>query len=416
MTDRLGEFWTQCRQRVEKASLRRRRLAGLVLVYLAVYLLVDAHGLKHSYLLIPRNNSNVAEAQALFDGRLALAERAYDTALYQGEAYNVFPPLFTLIAAAVMTVVPAGVPNSVLIVLLLLPTPGLAYALFLRRTDRVRMAVLLSWCYLLGTSLLPLMDRGLRNGEVWVVQHLLAQIGLLIFLLDYFGRRRIWLGGIGLIIAAWSRQLAALYLIPLVWAGVAGHQGRSWRLRLATLALVTVVLAALPASLNALKFGSPLESGYRYIYEGRWDDPDDWAAQSARRGLFSPAFVPRNLYYMNLGLPLPDSPLWLVRFVPNPYGTGIWWTTPLLLFLVTQWRRPWAQPDLRYLLTAAAAIFAVLMLYHTTGWAQLGYNRFSMDFMVVLLAVIAPVCDGPKRKWVTFGFVLWSIWYFRWAI
>ena len=416
MTDRLEESWTQWRQRVAGASLRRRQVAGLILVYLGVYLLIDAHGLKHSYLLIPRNNANVAEAEALLNGRLELAERTYDTALYQGKAYNVFPPLFTLIAAAVMTVVPAGVPNSVLIVLLLLPMPGLAYALFLRRTERVRVAVLLSWGYLLGTSLLPLTDRALRNGEVWVVPHVLSQIGLLIFLLDYFGRRRIWLGGIGLIIAAWSRQLTALYLIPLAWAAVAGYQAGSRRARLLMLGLATIVLVALPATLNGLKFGSPLESGYRYIYEGRWDNADDWAAQQARRGLFSPAFVLRNLYWMNVGPPLPDSPLWLLRFVPNSYGTGIWWTTPLLLLVLVDWRRWWASPELRYLLTAAAAVFALLMLYHTTGWAQLGYNRFSMDFMVVLLAIIAPNCDGPKRKWVTFAFVLWSIWYFRWAI
>ena len=46
----------------------------------------------------------------------------------------------------------------------------------------------------------------------------------------------------------------------------------------------------------------------------------------------------------------------------------------------------------------------------------MGYNRFSMDFVVVLLAAVAPVCDAPGRRWVTFGFVLWSVWYFRWAI
>jgi len=401
---------------MERASPRRRQVAGLILVYLGVYLLVDAQAVKHSYLLIPRNNSNVAEAEALLDGHLELTERAYDTALFEGKAYNVFPPLLTLISAAVMSVVPAGVPNTVLIVLLLLPTPGLAYALFLRRTERVRMAVLLSWGYLLGTSLLPVMNLGLRNGEVWFVHHILAQIGLLIFLLDYFGRRRVWLGGIGLIIAAWSRQLTALYLIPLAWAALAGYQTWSRRVRLVMLGLATIVLVALPATLNTLKFGSPLESGYRYLYEGRWDNPEDWAAQNAKRGLFSPVFLPQNLYYMNLGLPLPDSPLWLVRFVPNPYGTGIWWTTPLLLLLLVDWRRLWARQDIRYLLIGAAAVFAVLMLYHTTGRAQHGYNRFSLDFIVVLLAAVAPGCDGPKRKWVTFAFVLWSIWYFRWAI
>ena len=56
------------------------------------------------------------------------------------------------------------------------------------------------------------------------------------------------------------------------------------------------------------------------------------------------------------------------------------------------------------------------MLYHSTGYAQLGYNRFSLDFMVVLLAAVAPRCDGPRRKWIALACVLWSIWYFQWAI
>ncbi len=408
--------WTQFRQRWQRSTQRQRRVAGLVAVYLAVYLLIDAQPVTHYYLLTPRNNSNVAEADAWLHGRLDLAERTYDTALHDGKVYNVYPPMFTLISAAIMASVPDGVPNTILILLILLPLPGLAYAVFLRRAQRVWIAVLLSWGYLLGTSLLPLLDRGLRNGEVWVVNHLLSQIGLLIFLLDYFGRRRIWVGGVGLIVAFWSRQLTLLYLLPLAAAAWAAEGGASRRWRVAGLALVTAVMAALPLTLNSLKFGNPLDSGYRYVYEGRWDDPDDWAAQSAARGLFSPVFAPRNLYYMNIGLPLLDEPLWMLRPVPNSYGTGIWWTTPLLLFALVYGRLLWADRAVRALVLAVGAIFVVLMTYHTTGWAQLGSNRFSLDFLVVLLAAVGPHCDGPRRRWVVLACVLWSVWYFRWAL
>ena len=422
MSPLLEESWRRCRQRYCDASLRRRRIIGLVGVYLAFYLLIDAQAVTRSYLLTPLNNLNVAEARSWLAGRLDLdfeptpGKRPWDSGVHAGRVYNVFPPMFTLISAAVMTAVPDGVPNSVLVVLLALPLPGLAYAVFLRRTERVATAVLLSVGYLLGTSLLPLMNQGLRNGDVWRINHLLSQLGLLIFLADYFGRRRVWLGGIGLIVAAWSRQLTILYLLPLALIAAAREGSASRRFRLVSLAVVTAVLVALPATLNMLKFGHPLESGYRYIYEGRQDDPDDQPAQDARRGLFSPSFIPRNLYYMNLGLPYPDSPVWMLRFVPNPHGTGIWWTTPVLLFVLTGWRKLWAQRELRSLLLAAMAVFAVLMTYHTTGRAQLGYNRFSMDFVIVLLAVVAPLCDDPRRRWIAFGFVLWSVWYFRWAI
>ncbi|MCP4247177.1 MAG: hypothetical protein GY778_09020 [bacterium] len=399
---------------------RARKILGLVGVYLAVYLLVDAGALVHEYLLLPEGvshlNPNVAEGAAWLAGRLELAERTYDTALYGGRAYNVFPPLFSLISAAVLWTVPAGVPHFVLLLVAALPIPGLAYAVFLRRTRRVRMAVLLSLGYLLGTSLLPVMNYGLRNGDVWHVNHLLSQVGLLIFLGDYFGRRRIWLGGLGLILAIWSRQLTAWFLLPLAVVAWRPRGSSSRRGTVLAFGITAAVAVALPALLNALKFDNPLDPGYRFLYEGRWDDPDDWPAQSAKQGILSPVFLPRNLYFMNVGLPLPEFRGWALRFKPDVRGTGIWWTTPLLTLLIYDWRRVRRRREVRYLLTAAAGCFAVLMLYHTTGYAQLGYNRFSLDFMVVLLAVVAPRCDGPRRRWMALACVLWSIWYFRWAI
>ncbi len=404
------------------ATPRRRKIVGLIVVYLSVYFLIDADAVTRQYSLTPEANLNVAEARAWLSGRLDLdcptgaKERPWDSAVFEDRVYNVFPPLFSVISAVVLSVSSDGVPNVVLIVLLALPLPGLAYALFLKRTEGVTPAVLLSIGYLLGTSLAPVMNEALRNGDVWRVNHLLSQLGLLIFLLDYFGQRRIWLAGVGLILAAWSRQLTALYMIPLAVVALRGMDEPQWRRRAITLGLTLAVLVALPATLNTLKFGDPLDSGYARIYEGRWDDAGDQPAQDARGGLFGLSFVPRNLYYMNLGLPLPDRPLWMLRFVPNPFGTGIWWTSPLLLLAVLHWRRLWSDPYVRGLLVAAVLVFAVIMAYHTTGRAQRGYSRFSLDFVLVLLAAIGPVCSGPRRQWVIFGLVTWSVWYFRWAI
>ncbi|MFQ5490063.1 MAG: hypothetical protein ACE5GE_05010 [Phycisphaerae bacterium] len=402
-------------------SLWQRHVAGVLGVYLAAYLLIDTGAIKYTFLLTPDNNLNVAEARAWLDGRLDLAvdrpdgKRPWDSALFEGKVYNVFPPAFTMIAAGVMKAVPDGVPSIVLI-LLVVPLPGLAYLVFWRRVRRVGLAVLISIGYLLGTSLLPVANHALRNGEVWLVNHLLSQVGLLVFLADFFGRRRIWLGGLGLILAAWSRQLTGAYLIGLVYVAVAAYRVEGKKAGLVWAGLVGVVLVAVPATLNAMKFHSPVESGYRYIYEGRWDDPSDAFAQRAGRGLFSPAFVPRNVYYMNLGLPVPDEPWWLLRFTPNTECTGIWWTTPLLLWVWVDWRRVWGQVELRWLLVPVGLVYAALMLFHTTGADQLGYNRFSLDFVPVLLAVVAPGWADQKRRGVALGLVLWSVWYFRWAI
>ena len=103
--------------------------------------------------------------------------------------------------------------------------------------------------------------------------------------------------------------------------------------------------------MNVLKFGHPLETGYRHLYEGLGTES---AERTLQVGLFSSVYVPRNLYYMNLGFPSAKSINGIVRFKPNPWGTGIWWTTPLLLYLWADFRRLWADRAVRGLLLAAA--------------------------------------------------------------
>ena len=412
MGDATPDTWAKLGARIAPAPLWLRGTTGLLVVYAACYFLVDATGLRHPHLLTPAQNPNVAEAAAILDGRLDLDYRQRDTALTGGRVYNVYPPTFTLISLAALSWWPEGV-HSVLLVLLALPLPALAYALFRRRTETVRTAVLLTLGYLLGTSLLPVLNRALIWGEVYSVNHLLSQLGLLIFLVDYFGRRRIWLGGIGLLIAIWSRQLTAVYLVPLVFAAAAGQEGAARWSRLTVAALLVAVAAALPMTLNAMKFGSPLETGYRFVYEGR-DTP--LAERVRQTGLFSPRYVPENLYHMNLGFPRVESVNGVVRFEPNLLATGIWWTTPILLFLWFDLRRLWTDGAARVLLLAGAGVVVGLLLYHTAGWLQLGYNRFSLDYVVVLLALIAPGCARFRRRAFTPVLVAWSVWYFRWAI
>lgn len=368
-----------------RAPLWLREAAGLLTIYAAFYLLLDTNALRYPPVLTPSLNSNVAEAAAILDGRLTLEARIHDTALFEGKVYNVYPPAFTLISLAILPWWPDGVHTSMLM-LLTLPLPALVYVLFRQRAAGVGVAVVLTLAYAFGTSMLPVLDRALGGGDVYHVNHLLSQIGLLIFLLDYFGRRRIWPGAIGLLIAAWSRQLTAAF---------------------------AAVIAAMPLTLNALKFGHPLDSGYRYIYAG---SSTRVAHDAGEFGLFSPRYVGRNLYTMNLGLPLAEWINGVVRFKPDPWGTGIWWTTPLLLFLWADHRRWRAEPASRMLLAAVAAVVGVQLFYHTTGWEQPGYNRFSLDYLPVVLAVIAPGCGAPQRRVLTPALAAWSIWYFRWAV
>jgi hypothetical protein len=56
------------------------------------------------------------------------------------------------------------------------------------------------------------------------------------------------------------------------------------------------------------------------------------------------------------------------------------------------------------------------MLYHNTGWAQKGYNRFSLDFLAPLLAMIAPSAFIGWRRVLTVALTAWSMIYFGWIL
>ena len=93
-------------------------------------------------------------------------------------------------------------------------------------------------------------------------------------------------------------------------------------------------------------------------------------------------------------------------------GTGIWWTTPILLWLFVDIRRIVRDRDRLALLIAAGVMFTALMFYHSTGWAQRGYNRYSLDYIPLLMCLIVPRCIETRRRKLSLVMIAWSVIYF----
>lgn len=399
------------RPREAAAVGRREWLAGGVLVLLVVGLLGEVHLWRPGVIFRGRDNPQIGEAEAWWRGELALPERYWDTALYEGRAFSHFPPMFSIVAAGIVPFF-SGVPHTALLILIGIPIPLLAYALFTRLTGSVFRGVVLALALVCGTSLWPVMERAVKTGGPWFVNQALGSLGLLLFLFGMTGRR--WgLAGAGLAVSALSRQLTVFYFPALFLSAMRAKADESpgGRKRLAGPIVAFAVAVGLPLVLNTLKFGRPPDSGYMRIYEGR----NDALARDARaHGIFSPHYVPRNLYYANLGFPerIPDGDHWR----PNAQATGIWWTTPILLWLIPDVRRLWSQRESRVLLLCCAAVYTALLCYHSTGYAQRGYNRYSLDYLPVVLALIGPGALEERRKWVSVGMIAWSVAYFGWLI
>jgi len=227
------------------------------------------------------------------------------------------------------------------------------------------------------------------RGGVWHTGHLVAALLTLLVIHELYGDRRVWLVGL-------LGGEAFLTRSPLVLAmpfyafwyladgsrtalverarGVAGRiPWRPW---------VQITVAFLPALLfflwyNAVRFGSPLESGY-----GLATLPE-WLAARRDLGLFSPVHLALNIDLLVFHLPTPMAEFpW---FRPDGNGLSILFTSPgLLLALRADWRtpRPW--------LLAGAAIAALIpsLLYYGGGWLQYGY-RYALDSIPFVLALCA---------------------------
>jgi hypothetical protein len=401
-------------------------------------------------------NPAFLEGLSWWHGQLALPYRLWDTALVAetGRAYNVFPPLqsiigFFSVAAARLTGDPNPFPESRILPLLLiaLPLPIIGYRVFLQRTGSFFWAAVLTLGWLGGTAVLPCVSEA-RNDGVHHINHLLSQIGLLLLAGELLGRRRLWLMLIGLLIAAWSRQLTSVYAVALLaelWrqrtdppaldaimpspspspkqkhkpapAPVASLAARrSFRSRACLVLCGLAVIAAVPMTLNWAKFGSPFRDGYELLYVGR---DHDLARAAQEHGLFSVHFAARDAYYMNLALPWTKGDDGRPHWQPLELGASMWLGTPLLIFVILGAGTWWRDRAARTMMLCTALIVAALLMYHGTGQRQYGYWRFSLDFVPVWLVVAAPWLATGWRRWPTLLCTAWSVAYFamvlRWS-
>jgi hypothetical protein len=251
------------------------------------------------------------------------------------------------------------------------------------------------------------------RGGVWHTGHLVAVFLTLWALWEVFGRGRAWL--IGLLFGAAFLTRAPIILaapaVALLLPEVRPAMGRLLRggLRAAgpraradRLADVRAILqpwtllavGLLPALAfflwyNAVRFGSPFESGY-----GLAALPG-WLVALRAQGLFSVAHLGMNLDLLLWKLPTQIAAFPYLK--PDGLGLSILVTSPGLLLAV---RAPWRDP--RAWLLLAATVLALLpnLLYYGGGWLQYGY-RYALDAIpfAIALAGMAAARHGVGWPW-----------------
>ena len=244
-------------------------------------------------------------------------------------------------------------------------------------------------------------------GGVWHTGQIVATMLTLACLIELWGKRRAALIGL-LAGAAFMTRVPLALAIPfyaLLLAGDSIWEPARWPWRQwAGLAAGVLPAIAFFFWYNAVRFGSPIESGYSFATL-----PPFLEAQR-QIGLFSIAHLPMNLDYLLVHLPQPISVF--PYYKPDGLGLSIFITSPALLYAI---RAPWRETRTRLLALAALAVLIPSLLYYGGGTFQFGY-RYALDsipFVWVLcgLAAVRDESQGhgigwPWRAAIVFGVLI----------
>jgi hypothetical protein len=380
----------------------------LVGVYLASATLINLSKFHVQY----STNPSFQEAIAWRNGHINLPSREPDTALYKGHFYSIHPPMFTILSYVALSLgAVQGVPPDEfyppwLIMMTILPLPIVGFWAFQQVLKWPEWSAVLTGNWLLGTALLPTIQLS-QDGFVNPLNHVLSSTGLILIAGDLVGGRRFWPAAIGLMIAGWSRPHLLIFAIPVLWLAL--HTGRKCAI-LSVLLSVTVTAGTL-ALLNYLKFDSPFESGYRYIYDYR---PNSFlGSRFYEHGLFSIHFLPDNL--KTLFLIVPEFRLTQELLTPErtEWGASFWITTPLLLALIPDVRRWWRDAASRGLFLSSLGVIAFFLFYHSRGASTHGFHFYPLDFIPVWLVILAPWTTSPNARAITLTCFCYSALYFN---
>jgi hypothetical protein len=268
------------------------------------------------------------------------------------------------------------------------------------------------WLIVLFAFSTPIWWVALRGG-VWHTGQIIATILTLGCLLELWGNRRPFVVG-ALAGAAFLSRAPLAFAVPFYLLLIDPRLAESDPPDLGVLAAIrrwpvrrwALLSAGIFPSIafflwyNAVRFGSPLESGYGLAALPPWLDA------VRREGLFSLAHVPMNIDYLFLHLPtiIPDFPF----LKPDGLGLSVFLTSPALALAVFA---DWRSPRARLLLGAAAAVLIPTLLYYGGGWLQYSYRYFldSVPFVIALTGLAVVRTGRLSWRWkaaIVFGVVV----------
>ena len=322
-------------------------------------------------------DQHTLQALAWLEGRADLGRkpRYLEVAELEGRYYVSFPPTPTLVELPLAMVFGRDTPNSLALCALVMLALVAQCRMLRRRGFGEGSALLAAAAFVFGTNLYVSCVKATVWAQGQAMGYAFAILGLS-FVLEN-ARRGVRGPGPGYLLLSLAVGCRPFYvfLTPLFLALDIRTSGREPRRALVSAALWMAPYLGLLAGYNWLRFGNPLEFGHNYL---------TWA-QELTRGIFSLAYVRRNLYHVFLRLP--D---WSASSPPldfDAWGTAFWLNNAIFVFALWALLRGGFDPVVRgAALVGLLTIWPLLLSHETNGWRQFGY-RFLIDLLPLGFAV-----------------------------
>ena len=375
----------------------RSRLA-LVITLTVVGMMVVYDNYRHLREEWGPKNLHALQAAAFLRGEIAVDRRLHDTVVLNGKYYSHFPPFPAIVLLPFVAIFGVDACNVFAVKVLLTALNGFLVCGILRRVgvegERVGW---LTIGFLAGTGYWFVF---IAEG-VWYFSQVVAVACLLLALWEALGRCRGVLVGFALGCAVLSRQItiyASVALAAMIWTNCTSTSRSRRLLNLVGFSTSLSILLAIYPIFNYIRFGDPFESGYRFLEVG-----PEWTANTARYGLFNIAYIPFNLMEMfvqGFHFDMHPNQLQLDR-----NGTSLTFASPFV-FLAFAGR--WHKPLTKFVWLSVALALSHLMMYYSDGFRQLNCQRYTLDFLPVLLPLIGiGMARIPSAIWKSL--ILYSV-------
>ena len=379
------------------------------------------------YIKLPYNENQhyIYLADGWLHGHLYLHDIPPDTGdytLHNGHWYVAFPPLpavLLLPLVAIFHLSYQGITSLVFSVSMGILNIWLMLEVLKRFSQRQSAGLTfeaIAWfvaLFALGTEHLY----ATMQGNVWFTAHIVATTFLLLYIGETLKKRRPLVAGLYLGLAALSHS-TTLFTFPFFvlsaisasfasrQEGVQRKQFLLWKELFPFFAVLGVFIAGM-LIYNLARFGSLFDFGYSTMNVNVFI-----SGNLHTYGQFNPHFIRTNLRYMLLE---PPSLMFHTPYLSfSPLGTGIFWTTPALVFAFLAFRHKEHRWLAAALLAACLLPMVFLLMYFNTGWYQFGC-RFILDFLpfALLLAVLGVrAVPGWREKLLIVLSVAMNVWGF----